>query len=175
MVDIIVLLLLLTGFFIGLKRGLFKQVMRFVSSILALAIAYALAGQLSPVLSTVIPFPNIGSLSLLNLVLGSGMIENAYYFVIAFFITFIVAKIVLMILTSVLNIAARIPVLKQVNSVAGGLFGLVEAGILVFVVLLVASFVPVEAVQTHLQGSILAGMIADSTPSLIGMIQSIWI
>ncbi len=173
MVDMIVILLLLVGFVIGWKRGLFKQIMRFVGSILAMIIAYALAETVSPLLRSFIPFPNLGNSSILNIVLSNGIVENAFYNAIAFVITFIIAKIIISILTSVLNVAARIPVLKQVNSLAGGVFGLVETFLFVFVVLLVASLLPIGAVQAQMEGSILAGFIVNKTPYISGMLQNL--
>lgn len=175
MVDIIILLLLIFGFFVGIKRGFIMQVMRLIGTIVAFIIAYHFAGILGPELSLWIPFPTFGDSGFLGVLLANGVLENAYYHVIAFFIVFVVAKIVLFYVGSLLDFISRIPVLKQVNSLAGGVFGIVETYLVIFIVLLIASKLPIETAQTHFQNSVLAGVIVDHTPFISEKIRSLWV
>lgn len=174
MIDIIILILLLLGFLIGIKRGFFRQIMRFVGSVLSLIIAYLFTGPLSAVLPTFLPAPDLEGTPLLGAINNwGGMIDSLFYSVAAFFILFVVAKIVFMILASVLNLAAKIPVLKQMNALAGGVFGFMEAYIVIAILLLIVNFLPVGTIQEQLQSSILAELIVSSTLNMLaGLFQS---
>lgn len=83
MLDIIIIILLLSGLFIGLKRGFIRQFIRLVTFIAAIAVAATYYGDLAPKLGW-IPSPDFtGGQSALAFVNGS--LEGAYYNMIAFF------------------------------------------------------------------------------------------
>jgi len=157
MLDLIMIILFLRGFLVGKKRGLIKQLMRFVSSIAALVIAYLFSSSVSDMIRTIIPLPNLNNL-LRNLV------EDTYYYIIAFVLLFIVVKIIVYLLGSVLSSIVQVPVIKQVNAIAGGVFGFVEVYVILFVILFIASYIPAEVITSQLNTSFLAKLMLDYTP-----------
>jgi uncharacterized membrane protein required for colicin V production len=175
MLDFIILALLMVGFLIGIKRGFIMQAVRLLSSILAFIVAYIYAGKLGPKLDLWIPFPAIGDQGFLTEFVRDTTVETAYYHLIAFFIIFMGTKIVLFVVGSMLDFLARIPILKQVNSIAGGALGLVEAYLLIFVLLVIGSKLPVESIQHSMQSSYLSKIIVEKTPFISESIQKLWV
>ncbi|OIS61965.1 hypothetical protein A4A36_21605, partial [Bacillus subtilis] len=113
MLDIIILILLLMGTLLGLKRGFILQFIRLTSFILSIAFAALFYKNVAPHLKW-IPAPDF-SAGQPALSFFTGNLEAAYYNAIAFIVLFIIAKILLRIIGSFLSIVAGIPVIKQIN------------------------------------------------------------
>ncbi len=84
----------------------------------------------------------------------TGAVTNVICFVICFLICFLVLHLVLGFLKAVF----RFPVLKQLNSLAGGIFGLLRGALLCFV-----AFALLPLVQTVLPVGEISEMVASST------------
>lgn len=175
MIDITIVVLLVLGFLVGIKRGFIMQIMRFIGTITSYVVAFVYAKQLGPHLELWIPFPQIGSDAFLEEYIQDSTLEQSFYYVIAFIILFVISKIVLFYIGSLLDFLARIPILKQINSLFGGVFGVVEIYIIIFVVLLIATKLPIETVQTHLDSSVLSEMIMEHTPYISEKIKTLWV
>ncbi|WP_406589107.1 CvpA family protein [Bacillus atrophaeus] len=172
MIDIIILILLLMGTFMGLRRGFILQFIYLTSFILSIAFAALFYKNVAPNLKW-IPAPDFtGGQEALSFF--SGNLETAYYNAIAFVILFIMAKILLRIIGSFLNIVASIPVIKQINKALGAVLGFLEIYLFTFVLLYVASVLPVDAVQQMMGQSSLANVIIHHTPYLSGLVQELW-
>ncbi len=90
----------------------------------------------------------------------SQTVVGAVMNVIGFLLCFIVCMLVVHIVLNFLKVVFRFPVLKQLNSLAGGAFGLLRGGLLCFVAFallpLVETVVPLEGIQELVAGSTLA-------------------
>lgn len=171
MLDIIILILLLMGTLLGLKRGFILQFIRLTSFILSIAFAALFYKNVAPHLHW-IPAPDFQRDS--RLFLFTGNLEAAYYNAIAFIVLFIIAKILLRIIGSFLSIVAGIPVIKQINQMLGAVLGFLEVYLFTFVLLYVASVLPVDALQQMMGQSSLANVIINHTPYLSGLLQELW-
>ena len=87
-------------------------------------------------------------------------IVSALMNVICFVITFIVLLIIFHMVVNLLKAVFRFPVLKQLNSLAGGAFGLLRGGLLCFVLFALApllqTVIPVQGLGEMIQSSVLA-------------------
>ena len=87
-------------------------------------------------------------------------IVSALTNVICFVITFILLLILFHVIINLLKAVFRFPVLKQLNSVAGGIFGLLRGALLCFVLFalmpLLQTVIPVNGLGDMLQSSTLA-------------------
>ncbi|MCM3568343.1 CvpA family protein [Neobacillus mesonae] len=175
MLDLAIIILLVLGFFIGLKRGLILQLVHLTSFIIAYAAAYLYYDQLAPKLTLWIPYPKFGDDSTLKIITGSSDMETAFYRAIAFVIIFFAVKILLQIIGSMLDFIALLPILKQLNIWAGGIFGFLEIYLLIFIVLYIAALIPIDHFQTILDNSSLAKMIVNYTPVLSEQLKGWWI
>jgi uncharacterized membrane protein required for colicin V production len=95
--------------------------------------------------------------------------------VIAFILLFFVTKFAFSLFGQLLNMIAQIPVLKQLNSLGGGLLGFVEVYIVLFIVILVGTLVPIQPLQSSLNGSVLCQTIIDDTPVLSDKMKELWV
>ncbi|MFN2747719.1 MULTISPECIES: CvpA family protein [Bacillus] len=171
MLDIIIIILLLSGLFIGLKRGFIRQFIRLITFIAAIAVAGTYYGDLAPKLGW-IPSPDFsGGQAALAFV--SGSIEGAYYNMIAFLILFFLTIILLRIAASFLDAVASIPIIKQINQILGAVLGFAEIYLFVFVVLFIGALLPIDALQSMMSNSVLADLIIHKTPYLSNMLNNL--
>lgn len=175
MLDLAVLAILVMGFIVGLKRGFILQTIHLVGFIVAFIVAYLYYEQLAPKLTLWIPYPNLGSNATLNLIFDNANLESAYYRAIAFAAIFFAVKIMLQIVGSMLDFVSNLPILHQLNVWAGGLLGLVEVYLVMFIILYIAALLPIQAIQDPLNDSILAENIIKNTPVFSQQIKQLWI
>ncbi|MDF0729046.1 CvpA family protein [Cytobacillus sp. S13-E01] len=175
MLDLILIIILLMGFFIGLKRGFILQIIHLTGFIVAFIIAYMYSGELAPALKLWVPYLTLGENETITFLFESTNLESAYYRAIAFAILFFGTKIILHIIGSMLDFLAHLPILKQINGWAGGVLGFVEIYLIAFILLYVGALLPVEALQASIQDSFMAKTIVQHTPIFSGKIKDLWI
>lgn len=174
MIDIILLLLLALGFFIGFRRGLVLQFVYLLGFIFSFIIAYLYFDDLSPHLRLWIPYPSLTDDSSLSLFLESLQLEKAYYRAISFSILFFGTKILTQIIGSMLDFLADLPILNTLNGWLGGALGFVEVYFLLFFLLYLGALTPLDFVQSIMDGSILAKSIVENTPIISKQIKELW-
>ena len=90
----------------------------------------------------------------------SQTIVGAILHVICFIVCFIAVMLVFHIVLNFLKVVFHFPVLKQLNSVAGGIFGLVRGAILCYIAFallpLIQTVVPIEGINEMVEASALA-------------------
>ena len=175
MLDLAIILLLVFGFFIGLKRGFILQLVHLTGFIIAYIVANLYYEELAPKLLLWIPYPNIGPSTPLKLLTNSNNMEEAFYRAVAFVIIFFAVKIVLQIIGSMLDFIAHLPILKQLNVWAGGILGFLEVYLIIFILLYIGALVPMEVLQKPLDDSVMANLIVNHTPVFSQQIKSMWI
>ena len=83
MIDIIIILLLVMGLFLGLKRGFVLQLVKLTSFIIAYLVAYWYCKDLAPTLEKFIPYPFGKGVSVPEWI-DANNIEAVFYQAIAF-------------------------------------------------------------------------------------------
>ncbi|WP_409251574.1 CvpA family protein [Bacillus sp. SCS-153A] len=175
MLDLALLIILIFGFFVGLRRGFILQLVHMTGFIISFIIAYIYYEQLAPKLTLWIPFPVLDEESALNMLFEATNLDQSYYRVIAFAIIFFAARILFQIIGSMLDFLAHLPILKQLNVFGGGILGFIEIYIIVFILLYIAALLPIAMVQTLLNDSVLAEFMITHTPVLSDLVQDWWI
>jgi uncharacterized membrane protein required for colicin V production len=175
MLDIVIIVLLVMGFFVGLKRGFILQLFHLIGFIVAYIVANLYFEQLAPKLILWIPYPNFNNNQSLKILTGSGDMETAFYRAVAFALIFFAVKIVMQIIASMLDFIAQLPILKQLNFWAGGLLGFLENYLLIFILLYFAALIPIAMFQDTLDHSTLAKAIVNHTPVFSEQIKRWWI
>lgn len=175
MLDLALLIILIFGFFVGLRRGFILQLVHMTGFIISFIIAYIYYDQLAPKLTLWIPFPVLDEESTLNMLFEATNLDQSYYRVIAFAIIFFAVRIVFQILGSMLDFVAHLPILKQLNVLGGGILGFIETYIVIFILLYIAALLPISMVQTLLNDSVLAEFMITNTPFLSDQVQEWWI
>ncbi|MBU5212506.1 CvpA family protein [Heyndrickxia oleronia] len=175
MINLVILLILVIGFFVGLKRGFILQLIHITGFIIAFIIAYMYFKDLAPHLKLWIPYPALDDNNSIVMLLKGMNLETAYYRAIAFAIIFFAVKIILHIIGSALDFVARLPIIKPLNIWAGGILGFVEVYLIIFILLYIAALLPIDSIQTSLDQSFIAKGIIKNTPFLSKQIEEWWI
>ena len=175
MLSLLIFIILVSSFFIGLKRGFILQLIHLVSFVISLIVAYVYYKDLASFIRLWIPYPQFSTDNAFTMLVEAFNFENVYYSGIAFAILFFGTKILLHIIGSMLDFVAQLPILRTVNGWFGAMLCFLEAYLIIFVVLHVAALLPIEFVQTALQESFLGRWIMDYTPFLSSWLKGIWI
>ncbi|RBW71528.1 CvpA family protein [Bacillus taeanensis] len=173
MIDLILFILLLGGFFLGLKRGLILQVFHLTGFIVAFLVAYLYFDQLAPHLKLWIPYPMAGEEGV-GTVLETLNVESVYYRGIAFAMLFFGTKLVMQIIGSMLDFLADLPILRTINAWLGGALGFLEIYLVIFLVLYIAAIVPAAPLQQAFEESVIASNIVKHTPIFSDKLQELW-
>src|SRR5699024_314757 len=143
MISILLILILVFGFFMGMKRGFILQLMHLLSFIIAFTVAVLYYKKLAPNLVSWISYSDITSEQLWAILVDSMTMEYAFYNGIVFALIFFSTKIILQIIASMLDFVSILPVLKQLNKLLGAILGFVEDYLILFVLSYVVTQTPV--------------------------------
>lgn len=174
MLSLIILLLLIIGFFIGLRRGLILQLIHLLGFILAYLAAYAYYDNLAPKLRLWIPYPTGLNNSQIFGGLGHTALQSTFYNAIAFIIIFIAVKIVVQIIGSMIDFLANLPILGTINRILGAIFGFVEIYLILFLLLYVGELTPIAGIKSAIDHSGVAQYMIQHTPIFSEKIKELW-
>ncbi len=175
MVSLVILLLLVFGFFIGRRRGFVLQLIHLVGFFVAIFVAWRYYEPLASTIRLYIPYPDFSSNETIGMIIDSFNAESVYYSAIAFALLFFGAKIILHIIGSMLDFVSHLPFLNAINKLLGGILGFVEIYLLLFVLLFVATVIPIGDVQALLQSSVVAEFMINHTPYLSNWLNELWV
>lgn len=160
-VDIIIIVILLFGVFIGFVRGFLKQTVSFVGTILVVILAFILKNPLSLVLYKKLPF--IEFKGILN---GLSSLNILMYEILAFIIALVVLSIVLFILIKVTGVIEKLlkmtVILAIPSKILGMVVGFIQALLVVYILLFVSSL-PIFKLS-YINDSKYAKLILNNTP-----------
>lgn len=121
--DIILGVVILLFVFSGLKIGLVRSLVELIGSVLAVVASVALANQFTAFL-----YPFVWKEK------APGALDSAVTRVLATVLLFILLQMLVRVVASALDAVFRIPVLHQVNTLLGGVFGLLKGVLVVFLI-----------------------------------------
>lgn len=174
MVSLIIIIVLIFGILMGIRRGFVLQLIHLIGFFVSIIVASIYYKELAGHLSLWIPYPELTNDSAWALFLNSMPLENAFYNAVAFLIIFFATRIILQIIGYMLDFLARFPVLRTMNKLLGAILGFVEMYILTFFVLFILALLPVTSVQDKLASSFLAKLIVKHTPILSNLTENLW-
>lgn len=143
-IDVIIILMILCAGVVGLKRGVFNQLVMTVGLLLVYIISFKLKNPIANWMSLNLPFFNFGGLSSLNIVL-----YQAIAFVIVFSIVMIIFRIILKI-TGIFEKILKFTIILGIPSkILGFILGLIEGYIIMFIAVFIISqpFVKLDIVN----------------------------
>lgn len=168
LVSLIILLILVMAFRYGYKRGLLQTLLSVIGYLLVLLFSLYLSGPLGDFLTKYMPALDKDSGN-------TGTFAVLFYRVLAFWIIAILGGLVLRITTNTFTSLTKLPVISQLNSLAGGIVWLVIAYTVVFFGLLLLATSPTSQVQKSLESSSVAENIIKETPIFSKHILNDWL
>lgn len=143
-IDVIIILMILCAGVVGLKRGVFNQLVMTVGLLLVYIISFKLKNPIANWMSLNLPFFNFSGLTSLNIVL-----YQAIAFVIVFSIVMIIFRIILKI-TGIFEKILKFTIILGIPSkILGFILGLIEGYIIMFIAVFIISqpFVKLDIVN----------------------------
>lgn len=136
-VDLIIIIFILLGFVGGYEKGLIKQAVSTVGSILCVVLAFLLKNNLSIVLYKKLPFFTVGILK------NYSSLNILVYELISFLVLLIIFSIILAIIIKISGVVEKLVegtiILKTPSKILGGVLGMIDCYIAVFIILIIFS------------------------------------
>ncbi|SDW68924.1 Uncharacterized membrane protein, required for colicin V production [Marinococcus luteus] len=170
-INVLLVVILIGSFFTGLQRGFVLQLLRLVSLVAAFIVAFLFYEEVAQFLEQWIPYP-FGQQAE-GTFLAAFDTRSLFYYSIAFLLLFIGTRIIAGFLTGAAGGIARLPVLRTINYWLGGVLGVLEAYVILFVVLAAAMLMPFPALEPVVNNSAVASFILHETPWLSGWYEQI--
>ncbi len=174
MLDILILLLLIAGLFVGAKRGLIVQLIHMTGFVIALIVAYTYYKPLAEKFVLWIPYPAIDSGSSLTIAIDRLDLDQTFYQLIAFALIFFIIKFALSLVASMFDFLKYLPVLGFISKIIGAVLGFIEFYIILFIVLYILALLPISPFQNLMQNSTLASYLLEHTPFLSEKVKELW-
>ncbi len=177
MLTIIIVILLLWGVYTGVRRGLILQVVYTVGYFLSFVIARNYYVLVADKINLLVPYPSIefGKELVFYNEQVSFILDQAFYNGLAFVLILAAGWLVTRIVGSMLNSLAFLPIIKTLNNLGGGILGFLIQYIGIFLVLTLASMMPVDIIQQQFSESELAYRIVSDTPYISQAIYEWWV
>lgn len=151
-IDIIVVAFVLFWINRGYKRGFILQFVSLISVVVSFVLAWIFSPLVAKIIRPFFRFQEIDGIFTMPIAIDISVNDIAAASV-AFAITFIGARIGLMIFARTLDFLCRLPVLNTINRVLGLMVSFAEMLILIVLVVTVASFIPTAAIQDVVSSS----------------------
>lgn len=174
MLNIIIIIFLVFGVFMGLKRGFVLQLLHLTGFIISFIVAVMYFKPLGEKLSLYIPYPDLTGEGAFASFLNNLPLETAFYNAIAFAVIFFAVKLILQIIASMLDFVASIPILGCINKILGAVLGFAEVYLIMVILLYILALTPVEGIQDAIQHSSIALSIIENTPYFSEQIFKLW-
>jgi uncharacterized membrane protein required for colicin V production len=163
-VDAFISLILLTGIVVGYRKGLLQQFISLSRFIIAYFLAIAFYDELAPQLKGVVPFiPGIEK-HIIFTAMPIEQLELYYYKAVAFALLLFGSKIILRIVSNVLDLVSQLPAIKQINGSGGAVLGFIESYIIVMIILTILTIFPMTKTVPVIESSEIAQVMIKSTP-----------
>lgn len=172
LLSLIILIILIFGFRRGYRRGLVLQVLNTIGYIVVWVAARFLA---KPLATGIGQF--IGNLSLNSSASAVTAAQSSSFFLngLAFSAILTVGFFIVHRIAYGVNKVTWLPVIYQVNSLAGGLINLVIRYVVIFLILNLMILLPVKGFQDSYQASPVAQWIVKQTPVLSKQVYHWWL
>lgn len=198
LIDIIIIALIALTTFIGYKKGLIKVAFNLISFILAILIAIVLYKPVSSFIINYTPIDDKIEETITNQIANSDNIkEESHNFIENYYsdiknastsviaknisqmviniacivIVFIVSRIVLLFFKFSGDLIAKLPLIKQCNSVGGFLYGIVKGFIVVYILLaliaIASPLVEMEQLMKMINSSIIGNIMYNNNIILV--------
>lgn len=177
MLTLFILIIFFIGIYTGVRRGLILQLVYTFGYIFSFFFAKEYYVLLAEKLEMLVPYPQAGisdSMPFYN-EMQVLHLDNAFYKALAFLIILSVGWLITRIIGRMLHSLAFLPVIKQLNSLGGGVLGFLMQYAGVFLFLYFLTLLPLDFIQDQLNDSELATWMITKTPYLSKTIYQWWL
>lgn len=169
--------ILFIGIYSGVRRGLILQLIYTVGYVVTFFAAREYYAVIADKLEMLVPYPQpgIGETMLFYNELQVLHLDVAFYNALAFLIVIAIGWFLTRIVGHMLSSLTFLPIIKQVNSIGGGILGFVMQYAGIFLLLYFLTLIPLDFIQNLLDESKLATWMISNTPYLSKTIFNWWV
>ena len=177
MLTLLIMIVLFVGIYSGVRRGLVLQLIYTAGYIITFFTAHKYYQPFADKLEMLVPYPQpgIGETMPFYSELQVLHLDVAFYNALAFLILIAIGWILTRIIGHMLTSLTFVPVIKQLNSIGGGILGFIMQYAGIFLLLYFLTLIPLDFIQNLLQQSKLATWIISNTPYLSKTIFDWWL
>lgn len=177
MLTLLIIIILLFGFYTGYRRGLVLQMIRLVGYIITFVLATKYFQPLSEIVEMLVPFPSVQPNTELAIYdeAVSFLIDDAFYRVITFILIGIIGWVITNFLSMLFTRVMYYDLLNHVNAIGGGIVNLFITYVIVFFFLFVMSLIPIEFIQQQFVDNPIAYNIIANTPFFSDFAAETWL
>lgn len=165
--DIIVLILLVVSVWRGYRTGLIAQLVRVASFIVSFVVAFMYYRPVAATLAEWIPISSTKTSGSFGAVAGFPFMQQALYNIAAFVLLAFAAGLAVRLVGGFLDGVTKLPGLSIVNRIAGAFISVVKNGLILFLILAVASLLPITAMEKTLNESFFASYATTYSSELL--------
>lgn len=151
--DLIILAIIVLSTYMGFKRGFLRSLTGVLSTIISFALTIVLFKPIGKILNnspvreavfnkieSLLESSDNTTLKLLSAIEKNGVesVTEIALNLISFIVVIVVVKLLLAIVLRAIKFTSRLPIIKQANSLLGGLFGLVGGVLICYIVIAIA-------------------------------------
>lgn len=174
MIDLLLVILLVSGLITGFKRGLVVQVIHMLGLFISIFVAYKYYKPLAEKLVLWIPYPGATAGETLSWTFDHLDLDMTFYRLIAFIFIFVASKLVLQLIGSGVDFLKHLPILGFVSRLVGAGLGFIEFYLILVFLLSVIVLLPIDMIQKLLSDSILAKAMFEHTPFISSAMKDWW-
>jgi len=176
-ITIISILVLLTGFYAGYRRGFALQLVYFVGYSLSFFMAKSMYQSVGKKIELLVPYPAATQSTKLTIFDNKLLfdLDKAFYAAFGFFIVLIIGYLLTKFVGMLCYGLTFIPIVGKSDQLIGGLINLVLTYIGLVIVLTILSMVPIGMIQNTLAHSTLSRLMIENTPILSSTLYQWWI
>ncbi|WP_334331609.1 MULTISPECIES: CvpA family protein [unclassified Companilactobacillus] len=177
MLSLLLILLLIYGFYIGARRGLVMEAFYAIGYGLFFCLAWVSFKTLGPKFEMIVPYPSasLGSeFAFFSTKVGMKL-DDAFYRAFAFIFICFIGWIIMRFVGLYFKRLTYFPMYNDVNILSGGIIGFVVTYVTIFMLLLLLAMIPVTGIQNALNHSFVASTMIKNTPVLTEALSHLWI
>jgi uncharacterized membrane protein required for colicin V production len=177
MLSLLIILLLIYGFYMGARRGLAMQAFYTAGYAVFFLLALVTFRFLGPKFEMIVPYPSasLGSeFAFFSTKVGMGL-DDAFYRAFAFIFICFVGWIIMRFAGLYFKRLTYVPMPNDVNLLSGGILGLVVTYVTIFMILLIMAMIPVAGIQNTLDHSFVASAMIEASPLISKWLPALWI
>jgi len=176
-ITIISILVLLTGFYAGYRRGFALQLVYFVGYTLSFYVAKSQYKSVGEKMELLIPYPAVTQTTKLTVFDNKLMfdLDKAFYAAFGFFVVLLTGYLVTKFIGMLCYRLTFIPLVGKSNQLIGGVINLVLTYIGLVIILTMISMIPLSVIQNAFERSALAKIMIEHTPVLSTSLYDWWI
>ena len=177
MLTLVILFALLLSFYVGYRRGTAYQIVFSIGYLISFVVARMFYQQLGSHLALFVPYPSVTNESKMVYysVEQAFNLDKAFYAGVAFVMILVIGWLVTHLFAIFFKDLLFKVLIPQYDGIVAGVLQLIVCYVSIFLILKLASFVPMALIQNHIEGSWYARFMIEHSLFLSSYFNNLWV